>query len=163
MTQAQATRQHFGTLPSGEPADLFTLVNGRGAQGQITNYGGILVSLRVPDRTGELGEVVLGYDNLPQYIAHNKPYFGALIGRYANRIGHARFSLKGIEYRLAANDGRHHLHGGMHGFDKQLWRATCEVGPSGPMVQLSYLSEAGEEGYPGELDIAVTYTLTEDT
>jgi aldose 1-epimerase len=163
MAQASITRQHFGNLPTGEAVDLFTLVNARGAQAQITNYGGIVVSLRVPDRSGALGEVVLGYADLAAYLANNKPFFGALVGRCANLIGNARFSLDGIEYRLAANDGPHHLHGGLRGFDKQLWRAATQSGPNGPMLELRYVSEAGEEGYPGALDVTVTYTLNEDT
>jgi hypothetical protein len=105
MTKAGITRQPFGILPNGETADLYTLVNARGAQAQITNYGGILVSLRVPDSRGALDDIVLGYDDLDGYLA-NKPYFGATVGRYANRIANARFALGGVEYQLAANDGR---------------------------------------------------------
>ena len=162
MTKAGITRQPFGILPSGETADLYTLVNARGAQAQITNYGGILVSLHVPNSTGTLDDVVLGYDDLSGYLA-NKPYFGALVGRYANRIANARFTLDGVEYRLAANDGPHHLHGGARGFDKVLWRAAGSLGPQGPLLELRHESADADEGYPGALEVAVAYTLTEDS
>jgi aldose 1-epimerase len=162
MAQAGITRRHFGNLPTGEAVDLYTLVNAQGACAQITNYGGIVVSLRIPDGAGALDEVVLGYGDLSGYVA-NQPYFGALVGRYANRIGNAQFVVAGVEYRLRANDGRHHLHGGLRGFDKALWRAASGLGPNGPLLELRYVSAAGEEGYPGELEVAVTYTLTEDT
>ena len=162
MTKAGITRQPFGSLPSGETADLYTLVNARGAQAQITNYGGILVSLRVPDSRGALDDVVLGYDDLGGYLA-NKPYFGATVGRYANRIANARFALEGVEYQLAANDGAHHLHGGARGFDKAIWRATGTLGPQGPMLELRHTSGNAEEGYPGTLEVAINYTLTEDS
>jgi len=161
MTQPQITREPFGNLPGGEAVDLYTLVNTRGAQARIINYGGILVSLRIPDDTGVLSEVVLGYSDLAGYLA-NTPYFGALVGRYANRIGDARFVLDNVEYRLAANDGAHHLHGGVRGFDKALWRAAASLGAAGPVLELRYVSPDGEEGYPGSLDIAVAYTLTEE-
>jgi len=133
MTQPQITREPFGNLPGGEAVDLYTLVNTRGAQARIINYGGILVSLRIPDDTGVLSEVVLGYSDLAGYLA-NTPYFGALVGRYANRIGDARFVLDNVEYRLAANDGANHLHGGVRGFDKALWRAAASLGAAGPVL-----------------------------
>jgi aldose 1-epimerase len=161
MTQPQISREPFGNLPTGEAVDLYLLVNARGAQARIANYGGILVSLRIPDEAGVLNEVVLGYADLAGYLA-NKPYFGALVGRYANRIGGARFVLDDVEYRLAANDGAHHLHGGVRGFDKALWQAAASVSAAGPVLKLRYVSADGEEGYPGSLDVAVTYTLTEE-
>ncbi len=159
MTQPQITREPFGTLPGGEAVDLYTLVNERGTQARIINYGGILVSLRIADDTGVLSEVVLGYSDLAGYLA-NTPYFGALVGRYANRIGDARFVLDNVEYRLAANDGANHLHGGVRGFDKALWRAAASLGAAGPVLELRYVSPDGEEGYPGTLSATVSYTLT---
>ena len=162
MTKAGITGQPFGILPSGETADLYTLVNARGTRAQITNYGGILVSLHVPNREGSLDDVVLGHDHLSEYLA-NKPYFGALIGRYANRIANARFTLEGMEYRLAANDGPHHLHGGRRGFDKVLWRAAGSLSAQGPLLELRHVSAHADEGYPGALDVAITYTLTDDS
>ena len=162
MGEPQITLQHFGNLPSGEVVDLYTLVNSRGARAQITDYGGIVVSLRVPDAAGVLADVVLGHSELDGYL-DNKPYLGALIGRYANRIAHACFVLQGTQYRLAANDGPHHLHGGLRGFDRVLWRAAGDLRADGPALKLRYVSESGEEGYPGTLEAAVSYTLTEDT
>ena len=162
MAQPQITRQHFGRLPNGEAVDLYTLVNSRGACAQITDYGGIVVSLRVPDAAGVLADVVLGHSELSGYL-DNKPYLGALIGRYANRIAHACFILQGTQYQLAANDGPHHLHGGLRGFNRVLWRAAGDLRVDGPALRLRYVSESGEEGYPGTLEAAVTYTLTEDT
>jgi aldose 1-epimerase len=162
MTKAGITRKAFGVLASGETADLYTLVNARGTQAQITNYGAILVSMRVPDSAGRLDEVVLGFDEIGGYLT-NKPYFGAAIGRYANRIANAAFSLDGTEYRLAANEGPHHLHGGVRGFDKAIWRATGSVGPQGPLLELRRTSSDGEEGYPGALEVTIIYTLTEDS
>jgi len=162
MAQAQITRDPFGNLPTGEAVDLYTLINPSGASAQITNYGGIVIALYVPDSAGVLGNIVLGHNDLDAYVA-GKAYFGALVGRYANRIAHGRFSLQGAEYRLAANDGPHHLHGGRRGFDKALWRAAGALGPDGPTLELRYVSDDGEEGYPGALEVVVTYTLTDDT
>jgi len=162
MTESRITQQPFGILPDAQTADLYTLVNARGAQAQITNYGGILVALRVPDNAGAFADVVLGHNVLSGYLA-NRAYLGALIGRYANRIAAARFVLDGVEYRLAANDGPHHLHGGARGFDKALWRATGSPGPQGPQLELRHVSANGDEGYPGTLEVAVTYTLTEES
>jgi aldose 1-epimerase len=162
MAQAQITREPFGNLPTGETVDLYTLINPRGASAQITNYGGIVVALRVPDSAGVLGNIVLGHGDLDAYLT-SKAYFGALVGRYANRIASARFSIQGAEYTLAANDGPHHLHGGRRGFDKALWRAAGALGPDGPALELRYRSSDGEEGYPGALEVIVTYTLTDDT
>jgi aldose 1-epimerase len=161
MATPDIRAESFGHLPSGESVDLYTLVNEQGVTAKITNYGGILVSLRVPDAAGALADIVLGHSHLAGYLS-NKPYLGALIGRYANRIANARFTLFGSRYRLAANDGPHHLHGGVHGFDRVLWRASAHTGARGPALQLRYVSKDREEGYPGELDASVTYTLTAD-
>lgn len=148
----------FGKTPGGEEAWLYTLKNKNGMKAEITNYGGIVVSLHVPDKNGKLDDVVLGFDNLEGYIEKN-PFFGALVGRHANRIEGARFELNGKEYNLLKNDGNNHLHGGARGFDKVLW-TVIEQGPD--MLKLFYRSADGEEGYPGNLDVTVTYSITDD-
>lgn len=152
-----ATRAGFGKMPDGTPIFVYTLTNKNGVEARITNYGGRLVSLRVPDRKGALGDVVLGFDSVDGYIANPGPFFGALIGRYGNRIGGARFTLNGVEYKLDKNDGANSLHGGGHGFDKAVWTAR-EI-PGG--LELTYLSKDGEQGYPGNLKAVVTYHLTD--
>jgi aldose 1-epimerase len=153
-------KQPFGTAPTGEPVDLYTLRNDRGAQARIMTYGGIVVSLKMPDRDGEFGDVVLGYDSLDSYVK-NSPYFGALIGRYGNRIGGAKFTLDGNTCTLPANDGPNTLHGGLKGFDKRAWTATAaRYSSDGPQLVLHYLSKDGEEGFPGNLDVTATWTLT---
>jgi aldose 1-epimerase len=151
----------FGQLPDGTPVELYTLVNSGGCEMKITNYGCIVVSLKVPDKDGKLGDVVLGYETLGAYVENN-PYFGAVVGRFGNRIGSAKFTLDGIEYSLAANDGENHLHGGIKGFDKVLWKGEEVSSNEGPAVKFSYLSVDGEEGYPGNLTAEITYTLTND-
>jgi aldose 1-epimerase len=147
----------FGHAPDGASISLYALRNSKGAEARICNYGGIVVSLKVPDRTGQLGDVVLGYDNLDDYIK-NSPYFGALIGRYGNRIAKGQFTLNGRQYTLATNNYPNSLHGGVKGFDKVVWNAT----PDGPSLKLTYLSHDGEEGYPASLSVTVVYTLTDD-
>jgi len=134
----------FGKTAEGQAVDLYALTNRNGIEVRITNYGGRVVSILVPDRQGKMGDVVLGFDNLDGYLGNN-PYFGALVGRYANRIAQARFVLDGIEYRLAKNDGPNSLHGGVKGFDKVVWKAR-ELSGSRPAVELTYLSKQGEEG-----------------
>ena len=153
-------RKAFGRV-EGRPVDLFLLTNSRGMRAAITNYGGIVVELWVPDRQGRLADVVLGYPAVEEYVKAS-PYFGAIIGRYGNRIGKARFTLGGKEYRLAANDHGNHLHGGIKGFDKVIWQAQPAETPHGPQLTLSYLSRDGEEGYPGNLEATVTYRVTAD-
>jgi aldose 1-epimerase len=148
----------FGKMPSGESIELYTLTNRKGMQVAITNYGGRVVKLLVPDRHGKMADVVLGFDDLAGYLGDN-PYFGALIGRYGNRIGDARFKLDGVEYKLDANDGKNSLHGGSQGFDKRVWKAK-ELPGAEPALELTYLSKDGEEGYPGNLTATVVYTLT---
>ena len=154
------TERPFGKLPDGTDARLFTLDNGRGMRATVTNYGGIVTSLLVPDRAGKEADVVLGYDSLESYLRAT-PYFGAIVGRYANRIGHARFTLDGKTYTLAANDNGNSLHGGLKGFDKRLWEAQTfrDSGQAG--VRLHLVSPDGDEGYPGRLDVVVTYALTD--
>jgi aldose 1-epimerase len=155
----ESKSQPFGKTPAGEPVELFTLTNSKGMQADIMTYGGILVSLKTPDRSGKLADVVLGFDSLDGYLNNPPPYFGALIGRYGNRIGLARFSLNGAEYKLAQNNGPNHLHGGLRGFDKVVWNARM---PDARSLELTYLSKDGEEGYPGTLTATVTYTLTDN-
>jgi aldose 1-epimerase len=155
------TRHRFGHTAEGTPVDLFTLTNRNGVEVKITNYGGIVVSLRVPDRNGTLGDVVLGYDALEGYLKDNRPYFGAIIGRYANRIAKGRFTLDGRQYRLVQNDGENHLHGGIKGFDKVVWKARPVRNRQGVGVRLTYRSRDGEEGYPGTVSVTVIYTLTD--
>ncbi|HUB32049.1 MAG TPA: aldose epimerase family protein [Bryobacteraceae bacterium] len=145
----------FGRLPDGAAVDLYTLSNSNGMRVGILNYGGIVVSLTAPDRAGHYADVVLGMDNLEGYL-HGVPYFGALIGRYGNRIGHARFTLDGKTYTLPKNDGDNTLHGGIHGFDKHIWNAH----ETGDGLELAYVSRDGEEGFPGNLTARVVYTLT---
>ena len=157
---ATVTQQPFGVLTDGDSVKLFTLTNARGVEVKVITYGAIIVSLKVPDRSGALGDVVLGFDDLAGYLGET-PYFGALIGRYGNRIGRASFQLDGTTYRLAANNGANHLHGGLRGFDKVVWDAQPLEGGSGAAVVFRRTSPAGEEGYPGALSVEVTYTLTD--
>ena len=152
-------RESFGRLPDGTEIDLFTLTSGRGLEARLMTYGATLVSLKVPDRQGIPGDVTLGFDTLEGYLGSGA-YFGATIGRVANRIAGARFTLEGREYALAANDGRNHLHGGVRGFDKVVWSAEPVRDAEGVGVKFGYLSRDGEEGYPGDLRVFVTYTLT---
>ena len=158
--KASVTRGTFGTLPDGTSVELFTLKNASGAEVRVTNYGGIVTAIKVPDRNGKLDDVVLGYDSLDGYIK-NPTYFGAVIGRYANRIGKAQFKLDGKTYKLAANNGANTLHGGIKGFDKDVWQADPFEKPGSVGVVLTYTSPDGEEGYPGTLATRVTYTFTD--
>src|SRR4026207_207999 len=157
--QATVTKESFGKTADGENIDLYTLRNIHGVEAKITNYGGIVVSLKVPDRNGKFDDVVLGFQNLADYLKPG-PYFGALIGRYGNRIAKGRFTLNGVEYKLAVNNGENHLHGGIKGFDKVVWTGREMKTPAGLAVVLTYLSKDGEEGYPGNLSVRVVYTLT---
>jgi aldose 1-epimerase len=158
------TQKSFGRMPDGTNVTLYTLTNAGGAEVQITNYGGAVVSLKMPDKNGKLDDVVLGFDTLPGYLQQGNPYFGALIGRYGNRIAKGKFTLDGATYNLAVNNGPNSLHGGKKGFDKVVWTAS-PVAPSanGAVgLELSYQSLDGEEGYPGSLYVKVAYTLTQD-
>jgi aldose 1-epimerase len=158
LTQATITQTEFGNTRDGVTVFLFTLTNQNGVRAKITNYGGILVSFETPDRDGTMADVVLGFDSLDGYFENPDPYFGALIGRYGNRIGHARFWLHGKEYTLEKNDGDNSLHGGVNGFNKRVWRPRTL--PEGGL-ELTYLSRDGEGGYPGNLMAMVIYHLTD--
>jgi aldose 1-epimerase len=154
------TRAPFGQTPEGEVVESFTLTNAHGVELRAISYGGIIVSLRVPDRDGRLDDVVLGHDDLAGYLA--KPsFFGALVGRYGNRIAGGRFTLDGRTYTLATNNGPNHLHGGVRGFDKRVWKAEPFERPGTAGLVLTRTSPDGEEGYPGNLAVRVTYTLTD--
>lgn len=153
-------KTEYGKLPSGQTADLYTLRNAAGMTAQITNYGGIIVALTAPDKDGKFEDVTLGQDSLSAY-AKNNPYFGALIGRYGNRIAKGKFTLEGKPYTLVTNNMGNHLHGGTVGFDKVLWTATPIEGDE-PALKLAYTAKDGEEGYPGNLAVEVTYTLQKD-
>jgi aldose 1-epimerase len=156
----RVTRALFGTTPTGDPVEILTLTNVRGLELRALSYGGIIVSLMVPDRNGRRANVVLGHETLEAYLRDSR-YLGAIVGRYANRIAHARFTLDGVPYRLTANNGPHHLHGGVKGFDKVVWSAAPFQEDDRAGVVLSYTSPDGEEGYPGTLSAGVTYTLTD--
>ncbi|MDQ2843116.1 MAG: galactose mutarotase [Acidobacteriota bacterium] len=153
-------KESWGNTDSGEPVSLYTLRNGNGMEAMITSYGGRLVNLRTPDRTGKLGDIVLGFDSLDGYLKKN-PYFGAIVGRYANRIANGRFSLDGQTYTLARNDGQNSLHGGLKGFDKVVWESREMSEETEPALELTYLSEDGEDGYPGNLRATVRYSLSD--
>ena len=151
------TRQTWGKTGAGEAVDLYTLTNGKGASVQIATLGGTVVSLKVPDKAGTLGDVVLGFDSLDGYLGAH-PFFGVLVGRYGNRIAKAQFTLDGKTYTLAKNNGANTLHGGLKGFDKFVWKAREVPSPDGLAIELTYVSPDGEEGYPGTLSVTVRYT-----
>ena len=155
----QSMRSAFQQTIDGKPAELYFLKNKNNMQAAITNYGGRLVGLLVPDSADRLVDVVLGFDNIESYVNASEPYFGATIGRYGNRIAKGKFQLDGQHYILATNNGVNHLHGGKKGFQYIIWDAK-QTGDS--MLELSYFSKDGEEGYPGNLTVKVTYTLTDD-
>ncbi|QYF93683.1 galactose mutarotase [Massilia sp. PAMC28688] len=158
---ASFTCAPFGTLPDGRAVQLFTLTNAHGLKARVTNFGGIITELHTPDRHGRLQDIVLGFDTLAPYLGES-PYFGALIGRYGNRIREGRFMLDGETFQLSVNNGRNHLHGGVQGFHKVLWDAQPFQGPHGAGLVLTYRSSDGEEGYPGNVDVEVRYELTDD-
>jgi aldose 1-epimerase len=153
------TKSDFGKTADGTPVDLYVLTNSRGVSAKITNYGAILTELHVPDRDGKSANVVLGFDNLKSYLAGH-PFFGATVGRVANRIAKGKFTLDGKEHKLAVNNGPNALHGGLKGFDKAVWKAEQINAADGVAVKLTHRSPDGDEGYPGNLDVSVTYTLT---
>ncbi|MHA4738403.1 aldose epimerase family protein [Dyadobacter sp. MSC1_007] len=155
------SKETFGELPDGQKADLYTLTNANGMTVNITNYGGIITKLTAPDKKGEWADVVLGFDSLPPYLKGH-PFFGALVGRYGNRIAKGKFKLNGQEYSLAINNGPNALHGGTKGFDKVIWKATEIKQDSIVGLQLEYTSKDMEEGYPGNLTVKVIYTLDND-
>jgi aldose 1-epimerase len=160
VLQAEANskmqKQSFGKTKDGQQTDLYLLTNKNGVEAAITNYGGTVVTLKVPDRNGKFDDVVLGYDKVEDYEA-GKAYFGAIVGRYANRIAHAKFTLDGITYTLPKNDGDNHLHGV---FNKRVWNAKDVSSGAGQALELTYLSKDGEDGFPGNLSVKVVYTLT---
>lgn len=155
----RVTKQHFGNMPDGTPVDVYVLNEGP-VEAHIITYGGIVTSLKTPDKSGKSGDIVLGFDNLDQYVkvsnGPGNPFFGAIIGRYANRIADATFTLDGKQYHLPANDGKNSLHSGPHGFNNVVWQGK-DI-PDG--VELSYLSKDGETGFPGNLSVTVRYTLS---
>lgn len=151
----------FGKMKNGTPVSLYTLKNGKGITMKVMNYGGIIVSLIVPDKDGKPVDVTLGFDSLAAYEERN-PFFGALVGRYGNRIARGRFTLDGEEYTLVKNNNGNHLHGGTRGFDKVFWHIEEIPADNGVGIRLSYLSKDMEEGYPGNLKVEVSYTLTDD-
>ncbi|MBI1761040.1 MAG: galactose mutarotase [Acidobacteria bacterium] len=155
------TKAPFGKLADGTAVDIYTLANSKGFEARITNYGGIVVSIKAPDKAGKLDDVVLGFDNLDGYLKTH-PFFGALAGRYANRIAKGQFKLGGKTYKLFVNNGPNSLHGGKVGFDKKLWTAKDVSTDKAAGLELSYLSKDGEEGYPGNLNVTVTYWVTND-
>jgi aldose 1-epimerase len=159
-TTRRVTRAPFGRLPDGRTPELFTMSNARGITMTATNYGAIIVALRTPDRAGRLADITLGYDSLGGYLKET-PYFGAVVGRFGNRIARGRFTLDGQTYTLATNNGLNHLHGGTRGFDKVLWDAEPFSTDTSVGVVLRYTSPDMEEGYPGTLRAQVTYTLTD--
>jgi aldose 1-epimerase len=161
--KASIVKQPFGTA-DGVPVELYTLTNVHGVEMKATTYGGIVTSLKVPDRNGVMGDVVLGFNDIEGYLspayAKANPYFGAIIGRYGNRIGGAKFTVEGTKCTLAANNGPNNLHGGPTGFHKRIWAAKEISGTDGVGIEFSYTSKDGEEGFPGNLAVTVTYTLT---
>jgi aldose 1-epimerase len=158
--KATLKKEDFGKTKEGESVELYTLTNANGVEARITTYGGIVVSLKTPDRAGKMDDIVLGFDSLDEYLKGH-PFFGALAGRYANRIAKGRFTLDGVEYKLAVNNGENHLHGGIKGFDKAIWKARQVPTKDGVALELTHLSKDGDEGYPGALSVKVVYTLTD--
>src|SRR3569833_2145279 len=157
---SKITKSNFGKLTDGTAVDQYTLTGNQGAFCKIITYGGIVTELHVPDKNGQLADIVLGFDDLAGYLSP-QPYFGALCGRYANRIAKGKFTLEGKTYSLAINNGPTALHGGIKGFDKVVWHATPGESKDGATLKLEYTSADGEEGYPGKLKITVVYTFTE--
>jgi len=161
VTPAKAiVKASYGQV-DGKPVDIYTLTNTKGAFAKITNYGAIVTELHVPDKAGKLGDVVHGLDNVGDYVKKS-PYFGATVGRIANRIANATFELDGKTYKLTANDAPHHLHGGKKGWDKVIWKAEPKETPAGPSLVLTHVSPDGEESYPGTVTATTVYTLTND-
>lgn len=153
-------KRSFGKTADGTEAQLFVLINSEGVEAHVTNYGATLVSLKTPDRRGNLADITTGYDNVAGYEAGTS-YFGGTVGRYANRIARGEFTLNGTKYTLAKNNGQNHLHGGPTGFNKRWWSAEDISTPQEPRLRLRYHSQDGEEGYPGNLKVTVEYALTE--
>ncbi len=155
-------KAHFGTLEDGAGVPLYTFVNQKGMRAEITPYGGIVRALTAPDREGRMEDVVLGFDTLDEYVDHN-PFFGCLVGRYANRIANGTFELDGTVYEIPRPDGQPHaLHGGVRGFDCQVWQSWARESWEGPALELRLISADGDQGFPGTLSVAVTYTLLDE-
>ena len=161
MSLFNINKEYFGKTTAGAIVDQYTLKNSNGMEVSIISYGGIITSWKAKDRNGNYRDIVLGFNNLSDYET-SSPYFGALIGRYGNRINEGKFTLDGVEYNLAVNNGENHLHGGLKGFDKVIWDVEEEVNDKSVSLILRYTSSDIEEGYPGNLDVKVTYTLTND-
>ena len=159
--ESMIEKKLFGKLPDGREVYEYTLKNENGMTAKIINYGAIVVSLETPDRNGKFADVVLGYDSLAGYIG-DKTFQGSIVGRYGNRIGKGKFSLDGKEYQLSINDGENHLHGGTIGFNKVLWTVEPIESATDPALKLTYVSKDGEEGYPGNVTLSVTYTITKN-
>lgn len=157
---SQVARELFGNLPDGTAVDVYTLSNRSGIEARVMTYGATLASLRLPDGKGAFADVVLGFNDLAGYLGTH-PYFGVIVGRYANRIAKGRFTLDGVDYSLAKNNNGNTLHGGLRGFDKVVWKAEPVQVADGVGVKLNYLSKDMEEGYPGNLSVTVVYTLTD--
>ncbi|MDW7692056.1 aldose epimerase family protein [Flammeovirgaceae bacterium SG7u.111] len=157
--EASVSKEAYGATQDGIDVDLYTLENANGMVVKVTNYGGIITSILTPDKSGEFGEITLGFDSVADYENYS-PYFGALIGRYGNRIANGKFSLDGVDYELVQNNGKNHLHGGTKGFDKVVWAAEEFKTEEGAGLTLTYLSKDMEEGYPGNLNVEVLYFLT---
>jgi aldose 1-epimerase len=157
---ASVQKSEYGRMPDGTVIEQYTLTNARGTVARIITYGALLTELQVPDKQGRMGDIVLGFDKLEDYLKGH-PYFGATIGRVGNRIAKGKFELKGQTYTLAQNNGPNHLHGGLKGFDKVVWKAQVVKAKKGAAVRFTYVSPNGEEGYPGKLTATVTYTLTD--
>jgi len=160
------TKAPFGTMPNGKTVYIYTLTNAAGIKARIMTYGATVQSIDVPDRDGQFANVALGFRTFDDYFANTRArsgetYFGSTVGRYANRIAHARFTLDGTTYHLPANNGTNTLHGGPHGFDEKLWHAKATHGPDGPGVTMRYRSPDGQEGFPGTLSVQVSFTLTD--
>jgi len=162
-SKGSVTKAPYGKLSDGTAVDVYTLKNSKGAEARIITYGGTVTYLSMPDKDGKFSDVVLGFDNLEGYTStNNTAYFGALVGRYGNRIGKAKFTLDGKEYTLPANNNGNTLHGGTKGFDKVVWTAKEGSSTEGPSLELTYLSKDGEQGFPGNLNVKAVYTLTDD-
>ncbi|PWH17684.1 MAG: galactose-1-epimerase [Ardenticatenia bacterium] len=159
--EGKIEKKPYGTTADGVAVEEYTLTNANGMEVKVITYGGIITSIKVPDRYGNMANVALGFDNLKDYETKN-PYFGCITGRYANRIAKGKFTLDGVEYTLAINNPPNALHGGLKGFDKQVWKAKEITSAEGVGLELTYLSPDGEEGYPGNLDVKVVYLLTDN-
>lgn len=159
--EAKISKSSFGLLPDGREVHEFSFFNKNGISASILNYGGIIKSIMTPDRNGEFGDIILGYDDLDGYL-NDKTYMGALIGRYSNRIASASINIDGIKFPVSRNDGSNNLHGGVNGFNKVLWRAEIITNGDNPKLKLHHTSHDGDQGFPGELQVSATYSLNDE-